>query len=379
MKKGLFLLLILASFSVIQCSYAQTQENEIMPINEVIEEQAINIEKDEEAPNFLLEVKWDTLDALNEKKNDFKITKDGKVGYLNADLKYSFLTDYDDISPLGNYLKIKKDNKYGVIDISGREILTPEFDKISLLLNDDGREYIVAKKDGKFRLFYNTGVVVPEENLYTITNDSSVILARDIKPDLKKHIKNSKVNFETLKNKSESYKIEELELPENVANAEDELVIDEAIKNTDLEVVNLNDSLIMVGNKQFYFDKSLEKVGLKNTNGKQIIPAVFDELTFNKPCKHFLSPIVLAKKDNSVSVYSSSGKLLAISVDNMINVYKYGKIFSLDKTSENMDIFVDGKVIGSLNKENRDYTFKRNGFNLYPMHNITMMMITLLK
>ena len=379
MKKRLFLLLFLASFLIIQTSYAQTPENEIMPINEVIEQPSVTIEKDNEAPNFLLEVKWDTLDALNDKKNDFKITKDGKVGYLNADLKYSFLTDYDDISPLGNYLKIKKENKFGVIDISGREILTPEFDRISLLTNDDGREYIVAKKDGKYRLFYNTGVIVPEENLYTITNDSSVILARDIKPDLRKYIKNSKVNFEALKNKTESYKIDELELPENIVNTQDEQVIDDVIKNTDLEVINLNDSLIQVANKKFYFDKTTEKVGLKNANGKQIIPSVFDELTFNKPCKHFLSPIVLAKKDDGVSVYGTNGKLLAISADNIINVYKYGKIFSLDKSSENMDIYADGKVIGTLKKEDRNYSFKRKGFNIYPMHNISMIMITLLK
>lgn len=379
MKKGLFLLLILTSFFLIQASYAQTNENEIIPINEVIEQPIVNVEKDAEAPNFLLEVKWDTLDALNDKKNDFKITKDGKVGYLNADLKYSFLTDYDDISTLGNHLKIKKDNKYGVIDISGREILTPEFDRISLLKNNDGKEYIVAKKDGKYRLFYNTGVIVPEENLYTITNDSSVILARDIKPDLKKYIKNSKVNYEPLKNKTESYKIDEVKLPENVVNAIDDEVINDVVKNTDLEVVDLNDSLIEVGNKKFYFDKTTEKVGLRNSKGKQIIPSVFDELTFNKPCKHFFSPLILAKKDDGISVYSSNGKLLAISADNIINVYKYGKIFSLDKTSENMDIYADGKVIGNLKKENRDYSFKRNGFNIYPMHNITMIMIILLK
>ena len=247
MKKFLFLSIV-TSILVCGIANAQTNENEIMPINEVAEVQEAPV-AEETAPNFLLEVKWDTLDALNEKKNDFKITKDGKVGYLNADLKYSFLTDYDDISPLGDYLKIKKDNKYGIIDISGREILTPEFDRISLLLSDDGREYIVGKKDGKYRLFYNTGVIVPEEKLYTITNDSSVILARDIKPDLKKFIKNSQVNYEELKNKTESYKIEEVQLPEVAINAETDEIVDEAIRNTNLEIINLNDSLIEVVNK----------------------------------------------------------------------------------------------------------------------------------
>ena len=81
---------------------------------------------------------------------------------------------YDTISAMGKYYKVKKDGKFGVIDNNGNIILAPVFQRVNII-DIDGQECFAAKADGKFRIYYNTGNLVPEENLYPVVQNSSVL------------------------------------------------------------------------------------------------------------------------------------------------------------------------------------------------------------
>ena len=92
------------------------------------------------------------------------------------------------------------------------------YERISIT-NFDDKEYLVAKQNGKNLLFYNTGELVQEEDLYTITTEESLsLLAKDIKPIIKtnylKSISKKLVEENNVTNKFEELNIEKNELSE---------------------------------------------------------------------------------------------------------------------------------------------------------------------
>ena len=116
--------------------------------------------------------------AIND--NEYKLIKDNKAGYINLVSKSTFLTPYDDISVTGDYVKIKNDGKYGLVDKSGNVLLPPSFQSVNVI-KSDGKEYLTGKVEGKYRFYQNTGKLIPEEELYTITPTKEYLLANDLR------------------------------------------------------------------------------------------------------------------------------------------------------------------------------------------------------
>lgn len=367
MKKIILQLLIIISFVFIE-NRVYAEENYVIenPTEPVAEEQANN--------TYLLNVQWDTLSTLDNNNVDYKITKDGKVGYLNNEEEYTFLTDYDDIFPLGEYLKVKSKKLFGLIDKTGRVILTPVFDKIDLMVNNDGREYIVTKKDGKYRLFYNTGNIVPENEIYTVTTDTSFLLAKDIRPLFKSSYTNTTDRYHEVLNGSETYEVHEIPVPPNIGEKITKEDVESAVELSDVRKVN-EETLLEIGNNKYYLTKENEKVGISDSKGKQILAPEFDEITFNTPCKHFGKPVLIANNENIIYAYDLKGNLLAEQTYKKINVYKYGKVFSY---VQDKGVFMNGKKIGDLSKNEDGYIFEKTAFCPYPLHKVTELLISVI-
>ncbi len=372
MKKFIFQILIISAF-VFTANYAIAEDDYIVENSEEQVSEA-PVEQNNANNAYLLKVQWDTLSTLDNNNVDYKITKDGKVGYLNNQDEYTFLTDYDDIFPLGEYLKVKSKKLFGLIDKSGRVILTPVFDKIDLMVNNEGREYIVTKKDGKYRLFYNTGNIVPESELYTVTTDTSFLLAKDIRPLFKRAYTNTSDRYQEVSNNAETYEIQEIPIPRNIGSHPTDVDITKVVESNENFEENNNETLLEIGNLQYYLTRDNDRVGISSSNGKEILSPMFNEITFNTPCKHYKNPILIANRDGVNSIYDLSGNLLAEQTYQKINVYKFGKVFSYIPEK---GVYMNSKKIGDLTQNEDGYVFEKTAFCPYPLHKITELLISL--
>ena len=219
MKKNFLLLILLIGFlGTFQFSYAddsiknkyeiitntydnKADEIDYDNIESIIESDKVKIFKidnkyavyDKENNSILIEPIINEIKAFNEK--EYKIKSGKLVGYLNIENKTNFLTEYNDIILFNKYLKTKKNNKYGLIDKEANLILKPIYEKIGIFYNEN-EEYISAKYDGKYKLYKNTGKLIPEKDLYVISNDGYYLLVQNLKPELKKQRHNNAMIYQ---------------------------------------------------------------------------------------------------------------------------------------------------------------------------------------
>lgn len=187
----------------------------------------------------ILNIEYDQIEIINNIDEDntyFIAFKDGKAGFYNN--RYNILKNlYDDIlyNKDDNCLIIEKDGKQGLFKINGEMLLSIDFDKIFI----SGR-YVNARKDDTVEVFdYNTMDKIKIDNVIglneTIENDKYIIAISN----------------------NEKYKI--LDVATNELKQ------------------NEYDYLEYIGNDVFiaYKDK---KFGIVDTNGKNIVDFVYDDL-----------------------------------------------------------------------------------------------------
>ncbi len=377
MKKAFLFLIISGLFLVNTYANAEsteTTENEIMVISEVQEPKVEQKEPSEviiadlgskkfvlidnkfyslknDDGEYLLSTDWTGFAPLNEAGTKFKLTQKDRFFFLDTENDNALMYPASDVSLVKDYLKISKDGKFGLIDSFGNVILEPQFERISIT-NLNNEELIVAKKDGKNSIYYNTGNIVPEEELYSVSIDSSLsLLAKDIKPIIKTNYLKS-----TYKNVEEqgkmSYKLEELNIEKN----------------------ELSDKTITIKNKTYYVTSDEKKIGLSTMSNKRILPAEYDKITIKNLSGKFATPVLLANKEDKHFIYNLKGNLLAEESDNKINVYKYGKVY----TYKDGIVYKDSVKIGELLEENNEYKFEKTKFSILPIHRINELILTIL-
>ena len=293
---------------------------------------------------------------------------------INLALKSNFLTPYEDITPAGNYVKVKNDGKYGLVDKNGNIILPPAFQKVGVL-NSGGQEYLTGKIEGKYRFFQNTGKLIPEEDLYTITPAKESLLANDIRPIFKTKYTHNETTYEKeTSNTNLVYEIQEIKSTEKVKaaffkkNSKLPMRGDKLVKfeNTDKNFISIN-------NKEYSLSKNGDKIGLKNKSGIEILPADFDSISIIKPCSHFYSSIILAKKEGFYTIYDINGNLIALQNSNNITVYKGSRVY----VYYDGIVTLDDKQIGTITKKENSFETKNKKFKRVP-HKVNELIITIL-
>lgn len=331
---------------------------------------------DKESNELIIEPIIDELSAFND--NEYKIKVGDLIGYLNVENKVNFLTKYDDITLLGDYIKTKKFDKYGLLDKDSNLILMPIYEKISIFYSED-KEYISGKYEGKYKLFQNTGRLIPEEELYSISNDGYYTLAQDLKPEFKKYRLNNSTVYEKIDTTNENlvYEIEEIELPDKVKTAAIEKnIIEEAVEE---EAEPSQGELLTLNDKKFILVKNEDKYGLNSLTAKEILPAVYDSITPVKLCDHYKDPILLTNKNGGYAEYDVNGKLLAEQVYDKVNIYKYGKLYTYAGDNGEWVLRKNGKEIGVLTHNNNCYKFTKTAFHLLGLHKINELFIAMLE
>ena len=324
---------------------------------------------DKETDSMVFEPIIDEISAFNE--NEYKVKVGNLVGYVNIENKNNFLTNYDDIILFGNYIKTIKENKYGLIDNKSNIILKPIYDKVGIFYND-GKEYISAKYDGKYKLYQNTGKIIPEKDLYVVLNDQASLLAMNLKPELKKYKYDNAQIFQDTDTK---YEIEEINIPE-IRKTES---TNEDITSEDNEPDIESNNQFTIDNKTFILVKKDNKFGINTLKGEEILPPIYDNIVIVNLTKDYNTNTFWAIKNNVFSEYSLNGEILAEQVYDKINIYRYGNVYSYNKNNNIWDLRCNGKLIGQLTIENDDYKYSKSKFHLNRVNKINEIFISILE
>lgn len=125
---------------------------------------------------------YDQVEALQNKdqnnnlwyeSNVIKVQKEEKYGMIDLSGKELLSCEYDEITALEgikNALKINKDGKYGIVDNEGKIMLKPEYEDIKALGKDNKAGFIVKVIDGKYGIVDFSGNFILEAKYDEITN-----------------------------------------------------------------------------------------------------------------------------------------------------------------------------------------------------------------
>ena len=316
------------------------------------------------------------------KESDIIIEDDSKTNITNPKENVPTI---EKAGELGQYILIKQDGKYGVVDSNGNIILAPVFQSIDLI-SQDGQELFKAKADGKYRLYYKTGNLVPEKEINTVMQNTSLLLANDLKPIFMTALTNKFVLYTKVEKEasSDSLVYEIKEIP--VIKVSSGKVVDmnrslSDISNKIDEVkTSENENYFTVGKKQYKLVKENGKLGVSDIDGFQILPVKFDIIELKKPCIHFREPVFLVSSNNLYSIHDSKGKVLAEQVFDKINVYKNGKLYTYSLENGKGILKADGKEIGSFVLTDKGaYKYQsKNKFSIIKPHVVNNLIITIL-
>lgn len=309
----------------------------------------------------------------DEFENEYKITLKNThnnstlTGYFNSTTDQVFITNYNEMYLLGEYLKVKSGDKYGLIDKTGRSILMPIFDRVGIYTLD-GKDYLSVKMNGKNKLYSTDGKLIPEEELYTISYDGVYAIASDLKPEFKKYvIKTRKSNYLS----GVGYQVEEVSAPkdvevasvvENVVDSDlKEKVVDKVDKIAEEVQEEINTKEILVGKKHYIIKESSNLLGFYTEDNKEILPIEYNKLSIT----NLKNPIILAETDAEINAYNLSGKLIGKKVNKIVETYRFGKTYTYTQTENGWDIVSGKKTIGKLEYDGVEYKFTKNKFNLF--------------
>lgn len=395
MKKQSFILILLVCCFFSSCNYSYSEnvkdnnyeivQNETIDeindtqadkIDSVYETDKITILKigkkfaiyDKETDSMVFEPIIDEISAFNE--NEYKVKVGNLVGYVNIENKNNFLTNYDDINLFGNYIKTIKENKYGLIDKESNIILKPIYEKVGLFYND-GKEYISAKYDGKYKLYQNTGKLIPEEDLYVVLNDQNSLLAINLKPELKKYRYN---NAQIYQETDTKYEIEEINVPESVKTAS---IKKDFISEDNNKPETEKNNQFTIDKKTFVLVKKDNKFGINDAKGEEIVPAIYDKIIMTKPCEHYNKYAFLSVKNGVYTEYSLKGKLLAEQVYDKVNIYQNGNVYSYNNNKGVWELRCNGKLIGQLEFTDEGYKYTKIKQSLFRVKKINEFFIAM--
>ncbi len=327
---------------------------------------------DKRTHTFIFKPVLDTIDTFPNSDAEYKVRAKDFVGYLNTNTGANFLTNYDDIFLMDKYIKVKKSGKYGLLDKDGNMILQPAYQQVSVI-NSGDTEYISAKYDGKYKMFYNTGRLVPEKDLYTISNDSSYTLATDIKPIFKNTGNGTLTLYERAQYNDDGYYIEikELKLPGKVKVASE---------LPDVKKLNVNNTTnsLTINNKEFKIVNNNGRIGIDDLKGNEIVPAVYSSFDLKRPCEHFSTDVIVAKKGPYHTIYDLKGNLIAEQLPDKVNVYKSGKVYSYTYEGGKWILRNNKKELGNVVVTNTGYKFTKTAFTFVNLHKANELLLTIL-
>ena len=322
--------------------------------------------------SYIIQPVLDSVEPLTDSNNEFIVRARNLVGYVNTETEVNFLTPYEKLSLFDNYIKVKKNGKVGLLDKNGNTLLMPIFQQVAIIHSGD-TDYLSAKYDGEYKIFYNTGKLVPEDGLYVITYDGFSAFANDIRPIFITQKSDKNLFYEKAEyTENMTYEIQELKLPKKVK-------VSSEIKGIKPNKLQVKEDTITIDKKEYIIVKNDKLVGLNNIKNKKIIPPEYNSIDVIRPCKHFSSQVILAKKDNYYTIYDLKGNILAKQLPDKINIYMYGREYSYVFENGIWNLKLNKKLIGCLFiTGNEQYEFIKSSLHIRSLHKINELLLAII-
>lgn len=233
---------------------------------------------------------YDKIEVINNKdENDnlwyepnvLKVQKNGKYGLINLTGKNLISTDYEEITAvkgIKNSYKIKKDGKYGIADNEGKIVIEPQYADIDILGKDNKSGFIVKDDAGKYGIkdYSNSQILDTKyDSIEKVYNDNLYVVTVEGKQKII-----NKENTDILTNGFDTIK-------QILANQENAVIY---VKNGKYGIMNLSGEVIIetqydkleetkVGN---FIAKKGDKYGIINTNNETKIPFEYNSIVYNE-------------------------------------------------------------------------------------------------
>ncbi len=293
--------------------------------------------------------------VVNEKNSEIV------TGYENVKF-IDYINENGEISYLQNILIVQKDGKYGLIDLKNKEILSAQYDEISILNGVDNS--LIIKKDNNVGLcdyegniiinteykeiktignnYKNGYITVNKEGLYGIIDFNKSVILENKYADIKTIYSSNKYAVKIDK----GYKI----IDKN-GNA----LVDKSFD----DIKDINDSNIIFKEKGKY---GVTTINLENKIGTQYEDIIFinnDYFIAKKSNKYGVininNEVQIDFKYESIDYEETSGILIAKNSENKYDIYDSAKELKL--TVDEIDIY-DEYMEVAIGNENKYYNFK---------------------
>lgn len=294
---------------------------------------------------------------------------------LNAEEQEIF-TEYEQVEAIenidenqnlsyeGKVLKVQKDEKYGLIDMTGKEVLSCEYDKITAL--QGVKNTLLVLKDDNYGIVNNEGKVLIPTNyaeIQSLGDEASqgfIVKSTDGKYGIVDIANNQvlEVKYENIyKIHQGSYYV--------VSKNNKQLVV----KNDGTEVVDAKDGEIVAilknpDNGIIY--KKENKYGILDLSGGTVIEASYEDL------KEAKTGILIAKKDGKYGIIDLQGNIKVDFKYNSITYNEKGDLYVAEDENYNNEIInsnYETKLTGMVTDLNDEKGYieirEDNGYKYY--------------
>ncbi|MFN6039932.1 MAG: WG repeat-containing protein [Bacteroidota bacterium] len=282
--------------------------------------------------------------GLRVKKSEYGAITSGKFGVSDAKGKLILPCEYDEIdwSNYSDYYKLKKDDRYGIIDAKGNFIAKPNYleieinDKYWIGKNSSGYcgatdftgKVILENKYSKIKNIWNADALIVETELgygvYGLNGKQIIPVEYDY---LESFNSNNKHYFTASKGFSDF-----------IFDKSGKVVLDKYSHLTRISEYDYNSSEEKT--PVFTFSKS-GKIGVVDLNGKEILPANYDNLE-NITVGN--SSYFIGTQKKMKSIVDRSGKVIVNAKYNFIETYPFGNYLIVSNVGKMEDNYEGEKV-----------------------------------
>lgn len=230
----------------------------------------------------------DENDNLWYEQNVLKVQKDGKYGLINLTGKQVVSMEYDEITAISgveNSFKVQKDGKYGIVDNEGKIVIEPQYADIDVLGKDNKSGFIVKNDTGKYGIVnysnnpileikYDSVEKVYGNDLYLVTADGKQKLVNKDNTDV------LKTGFDSIKqilSSQENAVIFSKSGKYGIMNLSGKILID--AKYDSLEETKVG----------MFIAKKSDKYGIIDINEVEKIPFEYNSISYNEKADIYIA------------------------------------------------------------------------------------------
>lgn len=292
------------------------------------------------------------IEGLEYKEGELLVEKDGKFGVINikginlVPIEYEtikvdqYYNETDKYAKDGYIVGVKTEEgyRYGYIDIEGKEILKPEYNELSRIIdvNDESNIYFLASKNGQYGVYKNQNQIINNEYQSIDYNKSNKIFILE----KSKRYGVADVNGNTIL----ELKYAQIDISGKYIYAKDKNGTTEVYdSNGKITNMSSNISKLSVENEQYTIVISSEDnkttYGVEDKKGKQLIENKYNYIEYL-----FDNYFIVSNDEGNLGIIDENGKEILETKYNSIQKIKDTKMIQTSILSESLTEIYSEKI-----------------------------------